>query len=122
MTSLIRHTNKYLYLFLLLAPLAAVADDLADAKAVISAQREKLLAGDVDGLKAGFTDRQKDKIDAAMVKKAQGQLGKTTVDELVAKVEPTSDGGLKVKMANGRTLTTLLKVSGAWKADTLWFK
>jgi len=118
-----RSTTRRLFLSLLpLLASTALADDLADARAVIKTQLEQLKAGDVEGLRAGFTDRQKGKIDAALVKKAQAQVASSTVDELVARVEPTSDGGLTLKLANGRSLTTLLKVRGAWKADTLWFK
>jgi hypothetical protein len=29
---------------------------------------------------------------------------------------------IKIKMKTGRTLTTLIKVSGAWYADTIWFE
>jgi hypothetical protein len=29
---------------------------------------------------------------------------------------------LKIKMKNGRTLTTLVKTDGKWLADTVWFK
>ena len=28
----------------------------------------------------------------------------------------------KIKMKNGRTLTTFVLVDGEWQADTLWFK
>lgn len=99
----------------------AHADDLADAKTFISAQVELLKKGDVAGLKAGFTKRQQDKITEANVKKGQAALGKMTIDDLVASVAPGKDS-LKIKMKNGRTLTTLLKVDGTWLADTVWFK
>lgn len=99
----------------------ARADDLADAKAFISKQVELIKKGDAAGLKAGFTKRLADKITDENVKKAQGQVGKMTIDELVASVEPGKDT-LKIKMKNGRTLTTLVKVDGAWLADTVWFK
>jgi len=99
----------------------AHADDLADAKTVIAAQVELLKKGDVAGLKAGFTKRQQDKITEDNVKKGQAALGKMTIDDLVASVAPGKDS-LKIKMKNGRTLTTLLKVDGKWLADTVWFK
>ena len=28
----------------------------------------------------------------------------------------------KIKMKNGRTLTTLIETDGQWLADTIWFK
>lgn len=99
----------------------ARADDLADAKAFITKQVEQIKKGDVAGLKAGFTKRLTDKITDENVKKAQGQVGKMTIDELVASVAAGKDS-LKIKMKNGRTLTTLVKVDGAWLADTVWFK
>jgi hypothetical protein len=100
----------------------ARADDLANAKAFIGSQVELIKKGDVDGLKAGFTKRLQDKITADNVKKGQQQLGKMTLADLVASVAPVGKDGLKVKMKNGRTLTTLLKVDGKWLADTVWFK
>jgi hypothetical protein len=101
--------------------LPARADDLADAKAFIGKQVELIKKGDVDGLKAGFTKRQQDKITEANVKKAQKEVGSMTIDDLVASVAP-SGKDLKIKMKNNRTLTTLVKVDGKWLADTVWFK
>ena len=56
-----------------------------------------------------------------MVKKAADQLGKMTLDDLVASADGDKTA-IKIKMKNGRTLTTLLSVDGKWLADTLWFK
>jgi hypothetical protein len=57
------------------------------------------------------------------VKAAQKQLASMTLDDLVASVAPGSGkDSLKIKMKNGRTLTTLVKVDGQWLADTIWFK
>jgi hypothetical protein len=100
---------------------SARADDLADAKAFITKQVELIKKGDVAGLKAGVTKRLQDKITDANVKKAQGQVDKMTIDDLVASVAAGKDS-LKIKMKNGRTLTTLVKTDGAWLADTVWFK
>jgi len=99
----------------------AQADDLADAKAFIAKQVELIKKGDAAALKDGFTKRLQDKITDDRVKKAQGEVGKMTIDDLVASVAPGKDS-LKIKMKNGRTLTTLVKVDGKWLADTLWFK
>jgi hypothetical protein len=109
-------------LILGIAVVPARADDLADAKAVISKQMELIKKGDVDGLKAGFTKRLQDKITADNVKKAKDSAGKMTIDDLVASVSAAGKDSLKIKMKNGRTLTTLVKVDGAWLADTIWFK
>jgi len=99
----------------------AGADDLADAKAFITKQVDQITKGDVDGLKAGFTKRLQDRITKASVDKAKKQVGTMTIDQLVDKVEPGKDS-LKIKMKGGRSLTTLVKDGGAWKADTVWFK
>ncbi|MEO8704642.1 MAG: hypothetical protein ABI867_31595 [Kofleriaceae bacterium] len=100
----------------------ARADDLADAKAFIGNQVELIKKSDVDGLKAGFTKRLQDKITEANVKKAQKEVGAMTIEDLVASVAPSGKDALKIKMKNGRTLTTLTKVDGKWFADTVWFK
>jgi len=104
-----------------IAPRVARADDLADAKAFITKQVDQIAKGDVDGLKAGFTKRLQDRITKANVDKAKKQVGTMTIDQLVEKVEPGKDS-LKIKMKGGRSLTTLVKEGGAWKADTVWFK
>jgi len=99
----------------------ARADELADAKAFIGKQVELIKKGDVAGLKAGFTSRLQDKITEDNVKKAQKQLGSMTIDDLVGAAEGKGDS-IKIKMKNGRTLTTLVKQGGKWLADTIWFK
>ncbi len=99
----------------------ARADDLADARTFIGKQAELIKKGDVAGLKAGFTKRLQDKITDENVKKGQKQIGTMTLDDLVASVAGSGDS-LKIKMKNGRTLTTLVKVDGKWAADTVWFK
>lgn len=99
----------------------AHADDLADAKAFIGKQVELIKKADVAALKAGFTKRLQDRITDENVKKAQGQIGSMTIDDLVASVQGGKDQ-IKIKMKNGRTLTTLVKVDGKWLADTIWFK
>ncbi|MDB4954642.1 MAG: hypothetical protein JWO36_2211 [Myxococcales bacterium] len=120
MTTTLRLLLLSLFVFVAI-PAVASADTLADAKAVISKQVAQINTGDVAGLKAGFTKRQQPKITDAAVKKAADQVGKMSIDELVASA--TGDKTeIKIKMKNGRTLTTLLKVDGKWLADTLWFK
>lgn len=108
-----------LLLFVLAAP--ARADNMKTAKAVISKQLVLLKAGDVAKLKAGFTARLQDRITAENVKKGQAGVKAFTIDDLVAEVIP-GDATLKIKMKNGRSLTTLVKTDGKWLADTIWFK
>ena len=110
------------FLALVVAPTAARADDLADAKAFIGKQVELIKKGDVAALKAGFSKRQQERVTAEAVKRAAGQAGKMTLDDLVASAAPNGKDTLKIKMKNGRTLTTLIKEDGHWVADTIWFK
>jgi hypothetical protein len=105
----------------LLVATEARADALAEARAFIATQVGQIQAGDVAGLKAGFTDRLKDRITAEAVARARKEAGRYTLADLVHAVQP-SGADLKIKMKNGRTLTTLVKVKGAWKADTIWFR
>lgn len=108
---------------LCLVPSVAAADDLADAKAVISKQVDALKQGKEDTVRKHFTARLRDRITADAIKAAQKQLASMTLDDLVASVAPGSGkDSLKIKMKNGRTLTTLVKVDGQWLADTIWFK
>ena len=100
---------------------AARADATADARAFIAAQVALIKKGDVDGLKKTFTARLVVRITADNVKTAAGEVDKYALDDLVASVEARGDE-IKIKMKNGRTLTTLVKDGGAWKADTIWFK
>ena len=121
MSSSLVRLFSFAILFVGLLVVPARADDLADARAFIGKQVEQIKKGDVASLKAGFTKRLQEKITEANVKKAQKELGTMTLDDLVASVAPTKDS-LKVKMKNGRSLTTLVKVDGKWLADTVWFK
>lgn len=111
-------------LSMLLATVAR-ADDTADVKAAIAAQFDLLKAGDVEKLKAHFTERQKERITKEAVEKGQANAAKMTIDDLVAEVAVTGEGKTKqakIKMKNGRTLTTLILTDGKWLADTVWFK
>ena len=100
-----------------------MSDDprIAPVKALISKQVELIKAGDVEGMRGMVTDRIKDRVVLAGLQSAIKNLGSMTIDDLVASVESVGEG-LKIKMKNGRTLTTLVQVGQEWKADTLWFK
>ncbi|CAN5923570.1 hypothetical protein BH11MYX3_BH11MYX3_42540 [soil metagenome] len=108
-------------------PSAADADatSITGVKAFISAQVEAIKAGDIAKVKAGLSPRQREKVTAERVAKAKTQVDSMTIDDLVASVQPSQDAKapteVEVKMKNGRTLTTLIKVEGTWVADTLWF-
>lgn len=95
------------------------------AKAEIGKQFELLKKGDVAKLKARFTDRQKERVTADKVKKAQAEIQNYTLDDLVAStIEGEYQGKktIKIKMKNGRTLTTLVQEGSEWYADTIWFR
>jgi hypothetical protein len=101
----------------------AAADDLADARAVIGKQIKAIKQGNEAVVRKMFTARLRDRITAAALEAAQKELGKMTLDDLVASAAPGSaKDSIKIKMKNGRTLTTLVKVDGQWLADTIWFK
>jgi hypothetical protein len=108
---------------LCLAPAPAAADDLADARAVIAKQVDALKQGNEATVRKHFTPRLRDRITAEAITAAQKQLAGMTIDDLVASAAPGSGkDSIKIKMKNGRTLTTLVKVDGQWLADTIWFK
>jgi RecG-like helicase len=104
----------------------ARAAETDEVKKEIATQFELLKAGKADELKKHFTARLQDSITADAVKQGQQKVGsKITLDELVATVEIGQDGSKKVakiKMKNGRSLTTLILTNGQWLADTVWFK
>jgi uncharacterized lipoprotein YajG len=97
---------------------------LADPKGSIAYQLELLKAGDADKLRNCFTTRLRDKITKERVDKAREKIGQITMDELYASAEQGEYEGkktLKVKMKNGRSLTTLVQTDGQWLSDTIWF-
>jgi hypothetical protein len=98
---------------------------LGDPKSSIAYQFEQLKAGDVDKLKACLTPRVRDGVTKEVVDKAKTQAAQYTIDDLYASAEMGEADGkktAKVKMKNGRTLTTLVETDGQWLADTIWFK
>lgn len=104
---------------------AAKAGSLADPKSSIAYQFDLVKAGDADKLKNCFTARVRDGITKEVVDKAKGQASAYTMDDLYASAEMGEADGkktAKVKMKNGRTLTTLIETDGQWLADTIWFK
>jgi hypothetical protein len=107
------------------APAARPTGSLADPKSSIAYQFELVKAGDVDRLKNCFTARVRDNVTKEVVDKAKGEAAQYTLDDLYASAEMGEADGkktAKVKMKNGRTLTTLVETDGQWLADTIWFK
>ena len=104
---------------------AARSGSLADPKSSIAYQFELVKAGDADKLRNCLTPRVRDGVTKEVVDEAQGQAAKYTIDDLYASAEMGEADGkktAKVKMKNGRTLTTLVETDGQWLADTIWFK
>ncbi len=104
---------------------AARSGSLSDPKSSIAYQFDLIKAGDVEKLKSCLTPRVRDGVTKEVVDKAQGQAAQYTVDDLYASAEMGEADGkktAKVKMKNGRTLTTLIETDGQWLADTIWFK
>lgn len=97
---------------------------LKDPKGSIAYQFDLVKAGDADKLRPCFTERLRDRITKELVDKAKGEAGRYTMDDLWASAEPGEYEGkktMKIKMKNGRTLTTLVQTDGKWLADTIWF-
>jgi hypothetical protein len=91
--------------------------NVESARAFVKKQVDAIKAGDLAAVKAGLSARQRDKVTADMLTKAKGETAKYTLEDLVDKIE-----GMKIKMKNGRTLTTMIVEGGKLVADTLWFK
>lgn len=82
-------------------------------------------SGDYEKLKNCFTDRVRDRVTKEDVEKAKSDASKYTLDELYASAETGETDGkktAKIKMKNGRTLTTLIETDGKWLSDTIWYK
>lgn len=97
---------------------------LSDPKGSIAYQFELLKAGEADKLRACFTERLRERITKERVDKAREKVGQMTIDDLFASMESGEYEGkktAKVKMKNGRTLTTLAQTDGKWLSDTVWF-
>jgi hypothetical protein len=104
---------------------AVPAGSLKDPKSSITYQFELVKAGDLANLKACMTPRVRDGVTQEVVDKARVDAAKYTIDELYDSEEMGETDGqktAKIKMKNGRTLTTLIETDGQWLADTIWFK
>jgi hypothetical protein len=104
---------------------AAKAGSLATPKDSIAYQFDLIKAGDVAKLKTCLTPRVRDGLTQEVVDKAKTTAGRYSLDDLYASAEMGEADGkktAKVKMKDGKTLTTLIETDGQWLADTLWFK
>jgi hypothetical protein len=129
-------TKISLYLVLVAAGISAAAcgaksgsmsssDALKDPKSSIAYQLEQVKAGDVDKLRECMTARVRDRVTKEGVEKAKSNVGNYVIDDLYDSAEMGETDGkktAKIKMKNGRTLTTLVQTDGKWLSDTVWFK
>ncbi len=85
-----------------------------------------LKQGNVEALKACFTEDVRERVTDAAVKAGQDNAANVTLDDLLGEVIENEGLGatrtVKIKMKNGRTLTTLVLTDGKWLAETIWFK
>ncbi|MDA7918778.1 hypothetical protein N9B20_03850 [Mariniblastus sp.] len=98
---------------------------LNSPKDSLSYQMKLLSTGDVEKLKACFTERLRSSITTESVAKGKQELSSYTFDDLFASEERGEYEGTQtcnVKMKNGRTLTTFVLQDGQWLADTVWFQ
>ena len=106
-------------------PASAPSGSLKDPKSAIAYQFELVKAGDLDKLKAALTERVRANLTQEIVDKARTNAVKYTIDDLYHSAEMGESDGKKtarIKMQDGRTLTTLIETDGQWLADTIWFK
>ncbi|QDT44523.1 Tetratricopeptide repeat protein [Gimesia alba] len=95
------------------------------SREIMVLQLKYIQQGDVDALKPFFTERVRNLITAESLEMAKPQAASATPEDLIHTVQIEGSGAkirAKIKMKNGRTLTTLIPVGGKWEADTVWFK
>jgi hypothetical protein len=100
-------------------------DAITISKNTLKTQIELMKKGDLENLKACFTERVRDVITLESMKSGLEGVTKYTLDDLVSKVVEGDYNGnrtIKIKMKNGRTLTTLVLIDGKWFSDRVWFK
>ncbi|MFK7779028.1 MAG: hypothetical protein QM501_13065 [Gimesia sp.] len=103
-----------------------LADQLTKkSREIISLQLQYIQNLDVKSMQPYFTKRLRARITTDSLEKAKQLATTATAEELVHSIQIEESGDqiqAKIKMKNGRTLTTLIPVNGKWEADTIWFK
>jgi len=98
---------------------------MATPRDSVEYQFELIKAGRAEDLVPCFTARLRERITPDAVAAGAREVSGMSLDELFSGVEASEVDGheaAKVKMGNGRTLTTLVLTDGKWLADTIWFK
>lgn len=102
---------------------APAAPDLKAVQAILTKQIELIKADNITELKKGFVQSMQDGITAEVAAKAKKTLETMKLEEIAASVTPSPSGkAVAVKMANGRTLTSLELVGEQWLFTKIWFK
>jgi len=94
------------------------------SREMIALQLQYIQNLDVKSMQPFFTERIRTLITIELLKKAKQQAASARVEELVHSIQIEGSGDqiqAKIKMKNGRSLTTLVPVNGKWEADTIWF-
>ena len=100
-------------------------DPVDDVKASFQAQYNLVKSGQVENLKKFFTDRQEERLTQAVVEQGRAAIGETALEDLLGSVQMIESQGektAKIRMRNGRTLTTLRLIDGEWLSETIWFR
>ncbi len=103
-------------------PIGMAANLKLVSRTMVTLQLKLIKEGNADALRPFFTKRLHPMITAQAVAEAAKSLKKITADELVHDVQLIDKSTAKIKMKNGRTLTTLIQTNGKWVADTIWFR
>lgn len=103
-----------------------LADQLTKkSREIIALQLKYIQDKNVEAMKPFFTKRVRQLITTEALQKAKQQAASAKPEELVHSIQIIESGNeihAKIKMKNGRTLTTLVPVNGKWEADTIWFQ
>lgn len=120
---------RYLALLTIFVSAAACGDVSGDPaggadspRAAMVAQIGLVRSAATEHLRPHFTERLRNKFSDDDVVGAAKDLGEYDVDDLIGTIEMEDADRAKIKMANGRTLTTLVRRNGRWLADTIWFR
>jgi len=99
---------------------------MSTPQGAIDHQLGLLKQGNVEALRECFTKDMRERVTDDAVKAGQENAANVTVDDLLGEVIESEGLGstraVKIKMKNGRTLTTLVLTDGKWLAETIWFK
>ncbi|NLX12460.1 MAG: hypothetical protein GXY44_02255 [Phycisphaerales bacterium] len=98
---------------------------MSTPRGAIGYQFGLLKQGNIEALKECFAEDIRERITPEAVKTGQRNAESVTLDDLLGEVIESEGLGaarmVRIKMKNGRTLTTLVFTDGKWLAETVWF-